>query len=86
MATYGECEGSAVVPVDFKERIQSLPPELRSEIYKLTFSVTPGRRLIDESTVPPSVLQVNRYQRQRLASSWYGRPSEFEISADLAND
>lgn len=53
-------------------KVQSLPPELYTEIYNLTFTVNPNEICrINKNYKPPGTLQVNRTWRASLSPAFY---------------
>lgn len=53
-------------------KVQSLPPELYTEIYNLTFTVNPNEICrINKNYKPPGTLQVNRTWRAFLSPAFY---------------
>lgn len=57
----------------FQVRLQNLPAELYNTIYDLTFTLNAPKTLtvVDSGYKPPSILQVNRHFRTKLACTYY---------------
>lgn len=64
------------------KQVQSLPPELYTVIYDLTFTINIGTCLIDKAYTPPSILQVNQKWRSVLRQS-YDNETFFDIPVHL---
>ena len=56
----------------FNELVQALPPELFRDIHDLTFAASSHAKVeIDNSLLPPSILQVDYASRERAAAAYY---------------
>ena len=63
------------------EQVQSLPPELYSLIYELTFAADPGIRHISRQYKPPKLLTVDRASRELFARSYYNAGAIFLVNS-----